>query len=66
MFKLLQRKQSLQLKPKTIVIIDGKLGSREVAAGTLVIHQRPEGYATYEQFCNGDNFGHYHLYGTRF
>ena len=39
MFELLQRKQSLQLKP-TIVTIDGKLGSRGVAAGILAIHQR--------------------------
>ena len=38
-FEQQQRKQSLQLKP-TIVIIDGKLGSRGVAAGILAIHQR--------------------------
>eukprot|EP00956_Cyclotella_meneghiniana_P024217 scaffold48318_cov51-Cyclotella_meneghiniana.AAC.1 len=34
-----QRKQSLQQRP-TIVIIDGKLGNRGVAAGILAIHQR--------------------------
>ena len=34
-----QRKQSLQQRP-TIVIIDGKLGNRGVAAGIPAIHQR--------------------------
>eukprot|EP00956_Cyclotella_meneghiniana_P001693 scaffold1839_cov50-Cyclotella_meneghiniana.AAC.3 len=39
MFEQQQSKQSLQQRP-TIVIIDGKLGSRGVAAGILAIHQR--------------------------
>ena len=39
MFEQQQRKQNLQQKP-TIVITDGKLGNRGVAAGIPAIHQR--------------------------